>query len=184
MKRCSCHDVGPAKVTGHNMAVTAENVRGDLEVQTSYEPVRVTGRPGPAPRRGPQRDRHGDGDRRGRRSRSGRPTRTSRWPISRPSVSGRLPQRQRHPAAPRPEARPWTSATSTGRSNSSGRRARRARLEARSKGGSVSWGLADRPDVDETNGVSLVKAFSAEHGGPARLSLHDLRQHPHRRGRP
>jgi len=36
-------DVGPAAVIGHNMAVTAENVRGDLDVRTSYEAVRATG---------------------------------------------------------------------------------------------------------------------------------------------
>jgi hypothetical protein len=41
-----------------------------------------------------------------------------------------------------------------------------ARLEARSKGGSVSWGLAERPDVDQTNGVSLVKAFTSSAGSP------------------
>jgi hypothetical protein len=42
----------------------------------------------------------------------------------------------------------------------------RARLEAQAKGGRVHWGLAERPDVDQTNGVSLVKAFSADAAAP------------------
>ena len=41
-----------------------------------------------------------------------------------------------------------------------------ARLEARSKGGSVSWGLSEKPDVNRTNGESLIKAFSASAGAP------------------
>jgi hypothetical protein len=42
----------------------------------------------------------------------------------------------------------------------------KARLEARAKGGSVSWGLADAPDVNTTNGVSVVKAYSGETTAP------------------
>jgi len=41
-----------------------------------------------------------------------------------------------------------------------------ARLEARSKGGEVEWGLSEKPDVEQTNGVSLVKAFTANSGSP------------------
>ena len=42
----------------------------------------------------------------------------------------------------------------------------KARLEARSKGSSVSWGLPGKPDLDETNGASVVKAFSSETTAP------------------
>ena len=42
----------------------------------------------------------------------------------------------------------------------------KARLEARSKGGSVSWGLPGKPDLDETNGASVVKAFSSDLTAP------------------
>ncbi|MCK7476601.1 MAG: hypothetical protein M0C28_02845 [Candidatus Moduliflexus flocculans] len=44
---------------GNNMAVFAENVRGDLEVRTSYEPVQGPGHPGQLHGRGPQRRRRG-----------------------------------------------------------------------------------------------------------------------------
>jgi len=32
-------------------------------------------------------------------------------------------------------------------------------FEGRSKGGEVKWGLAERPDLETTNGEALVKAF-------------------------
>jgi hypothetical protein len=41
-----------------------------------------------------------------------------------------------------------------------------ARFEARSKGGSIHWGLATKPDLDQTDGESLLKAFSAGAAAP------------------
>ena len=43
-------------------------------------------------------------------------------------------------------------------------------LEARSKGGSVKWGLAEKPSLEKSNGVSLVEAFGGS-AGAADISL-------------
>jgi len=40
-------------------------------------------------------------------------------------------------------------------------------LEASTRGGDVDWGLSARPDVEETNGTSVLKAFLKETGKPA-----------------
>lgn len=42
-----------------------------------------------------------------------------------------------------------------------------ARLEARSKGGSVDWQLPLQPDENSSNGLSLVKAFQSAPASPA-----------------
>lgn len=48
---------------------------------------------------------------------------------------------------------------------------RRAPFEGKSLGGQVVWNLPDAPDVNESNGESLVKAFQSEAGRPGiRLS--------------
>jgi DUF4097 and DUF4098 domain-containing protein YvlB len=47
----------------------------------------------------------------------------------------------------------------------------RAPFEGLSKGGRIVWNLPDRPDVDEADGSSLLKAFQSETGRPGiRLS--------------
>ncbi len=157
-------DVGPAKVSGHNMAVTAGNVRGDLEVRTSYEPVRVDGVEG-------------------RLLVDGRNAAVSARGVGGPSISVTTSYENISLADFSAEAtvvcrngnvtlepRDLKSAMDVRNENGaielfwpSGER---ARLEARSKGGSVKWGLTDKPDVDETNGISLVKAFSADAAAP------------------
>lgn len=43
-------------------------------------------------------------------------------------------------------------------------------FEARTRYGKVRWNLSEKPDLNETNGLSLVKAFGAETGQP-RVSL-------------
>ena len=59
-----------------------------------------------------------------------------------------------------------------------------ARLEAQSKGGTVHWGLDGKPDVDQSNGMSLVKAFTANAGGAAHLPVGEIRRRPDRARRP
>ncbi|MCK7479539.1 MAG: hypothetical protein M0C28_20995 [Candidatus Moduliflexus flocculans] len=125
-----------------------------------------------------------DGRRAAPRSRSRRPTSPSSCRISRP--------RSRSSAA---------TATSTlqpldlkhgmdvaqrvrRRSTSSGRSGESARLEARSKGGAVSWGLRRSPTSTRRTAMSLVKAFTANAGAPLIYAVHDLRRHPHQGRRP
>jgi len=157
-------DVGPAKVTGHNMAVTAENIRGDLDVQTSYEVVRANGV-------------------RGSLFVDARNAAVSATGIDGPSITVRTSYENVTLADFSAETsvvcnngnvivEPRTLKGGLDIRNENGKidlvwpSGERARLEARSKGGEVKWGLTDRPDVDETNGVSLVKAFSQDATAP------------------
>ena len=157
-------DVGPAKVTGHNMAVTAENVRGDLDVSTSYDEVQAINVQGRF-----LVDAHNSsvvaaGVRGAEIS-----VKTSYEDVQLSDFSAEVtivcrngnvrlePIDLKHGMDVRNEYGTIDLAWPAGET---------ARLEARSKGGSVSWGLSERPDVDQTNGVSLVKAFSANAGNP------------------
>jgi hypothetical protein len=156
--------VGPAVVTGRNMAVTAGTIRGDLEVRTSYEPVKIT-------------------DVQGKLTVDAQNASVAATGIAGPSISVRTSYEDVSLAdfsaevgvvnrnggvtlQPRDLKRGLDVRNEHGRIELVWPSGERARLEARSKGGAVSWGLADKPDVDETNGESLVKAYSAETGAP------------------
>lgn len=157
-------DVGPAKVSGHNMAVAAGNVRGDLEVRTSYESVRIDGVEG-------------------RLLVDGRNSSVTATRIGGPSISVTTTYENVSLAdfsaettvicrngnvtlEPRDLKKAMDVRDENGAIDLVWPSGERARLEARSKGGSVKWGLADKPDVDETNGTSLVKAFSVDAAAP------------------
>lgn len=157
-------DVGPAKVTGHNMAVTAGNVRGDLEIQTSYERVRADGVGGSLlveannaavtarGVEGPSLAVH-----------------TSYENVSLADFAAAVTvvcNNGNVTLEPRNLKNGMDVRNENGTIDLVWPSGERARLEARSKGGSVKWGLADKPDVDETNGISLVKAYSADAAAP------------------
>jgi hypothetical protein len=157
-------DVGPAEVGGHHMAVAAENVRGDLDVSTSYEDVRATGVQGRLLVDAHNSSVTASGIGGGEIS-----VKTSYENVSLSDFSAEVtlvlrngnitlkPLDLKHGMDVRNEYGTIDLVWPSGET---------ARLEARSKGGSVSWGLAQKPDVDETNGVSLVKAFTASAGSP------------------
>lgn len=157
-------DVGPAKVTGHNMAVTADGVRGDLEIRTSYEPVRVANIEGRLTVEAHNASVTATG--------VGGPVltvRTSYENVSLADFSADTSVVCRQGAVsltPRDLKRGLDVRNENGPIELVWPSGEKARLEARSKGGSVAWGLADRPDVDETNGVALVKAYGNETGAP------------------
>ncbi len=157
-------DVGPAKVSGHNMAVTAGNVRGDLEVRTSYETVRATGVQGKL-----LVDAHNSTV---VAAGIGGPVisiRTSYENVSLADFTAEASVVCRNgnvSLEPRDLKYGLDVRNEHGRIDLVWPAGEKARLEARSKGGSVSWGLADKPDVDETNGVALVKAYSANAAAP------------------
>jgi DUF4097 and DUF4098 domain-containing protein YvlB len=163
-EKVTLRDVGPAKVTGHNMAVTAEGVRGDLEVQTSYEPVRVAGVEGRLTVEAHNASVQATG--------VGGPVltvRTSYENVTLADFSAETSVVCRQGAvslAPRDMKRGLDVRNENGPIELVWPSGQKARVEARSKGGSVNWGLADRPDVDETNGVALIKAYGGEAGAP------------------
>jgi DUF4097 and DUF4098 domain-containing protein YvlB len=163
-EKVSLADVGPAVVIGNNMAVAAENVRGDLEVRTSYDEVRVKGVQGKFLVDAHNSAVSAEG--------VGGPeisVSTSYEPVSLSGFSAEVkvvcrngnvtlqPLDLRHGMDVHNEygeiGLVWPSGET-------------ARFEARSKGGSIHWGLATKPDLDQTDGESLLKAFSAGAAAP------------------
>ena len=152
-------DVGSAKVSGQNMAVTAGNVRGDLEVRTSYEHVRASGIRGSLrvdARNSAVTATGVDGPLIS--------VQTSYENVSLADFSAEASVACRNgdiTLAPRNLKSGMNIHNEHGRIDLVWPSGEVARIEARSKGGSVSWGLAEKPDVDETNGIALVKAYLA-----------------------
>jgi len=157
-------DVGPAKVSGHNMAVAASHVRGDLEVRTSYEPVRIDGVEG-------------------RLLVDASNAAVTAKGVAGPAITVTTSYEnvtlidfaaETHVVCrsgqvtlePRDLKNALDVRNENGAIDLLWPSGEKARLEARSKGGSVKWGLTDRPDIDETNGVSLIKAFTANASAP------------------
>ena len=157
-------DVGPAVVTGHNMTVVASGVRGDLEVRTSYEPVRVDGVAGKLVVEADNASvtaRGIDGP--------SITVRTSYENVTLTDFSADVTVVCRNGNVnlePRDLKRSLDVRSEYGRIDLLWPAGERARVEARAKGGSVNWGLPDKPDVDETNGSAVIKAFSSEAAVP------------------
>jgi DUF4097 and DUF4098 domain-containing protein YvlB len=157
-------DVGPAVVTGNNMSVFAETVRGDLEVRTSYEPVRVRGVQGNF-----TVEAHNASVEAAGVAGSAISVSTSYEPVVLTDFSAELKVSCRNGGVtlqPLDLKHGMDVRNEYGTIDLSWPSGEVARLEARSKGGSVSWGLTEKPDVDQTNGESLLKAFSASAGAP------------------
>jgi DUF4097 and DUF4098 domain-containing protein YvlB len=157
-------DVGPAKVTGHNMEVIAEKVHGDLEVRTSYEPVRADGVEGRFIVDARNATVTGNGI-----DGPSISVKTSYENVTLTKFSGEatvVNHNGRITLEPRDLKGPIDVRNENGNIDFLWPAGERARLEARAKGGSVSWGLAAKPDVDETDGASLVKAFSSDTTAP------------------
>jgi DUF4097 and DUF4098 domain-containing protein YvlB len=157
-------DIGPTVITARNTAVEADGVRGDLEVHTSYEAIQVRGVQGDllvaANNAAVTADGIGGGT-------IDVTTSYEKVDLSRFSAEVRVSCRNgsvtlapldlKHGMDVRTEYGEITLAWPDGET---------ARLEAQSKGGTVHWGLAERPDVDQSNGTSLVKAFTANAAAP------------------
>ena len=157
-------DVGPAAVTGHNMAVTAENVRGDLDVRTSYEGVRATGVQGRF-----LVDAHNSAVSATGIGGSEISVKTSYENVELADFSAEVTVVLRNgnvTLKPLDLKRGMDVRNEYGTIHLAWPAGESPRFEARSKGGSVSWGLAEKPDIEQTNGVSLVKAFTANAGSP------------------
>jgi hypothetical protein len=157
-------DVGPALITGNNMAVKASGVRGDLEVRTSYEPVTVDGVAGKL-----IIEANHSSVTAGRIDGPSVTIRTSYENVALTDFSADATVVCRNgnvSLAPRDLKKGLDVRNENGGIDLLWPAGERARVEARSKGGSVNWGLSDKPDVDETNGVALVKAYSSETAAP------------------
>ncbi|MCU0244372.1 MAG: hypothetical protein MUE80_06455 [Acidobacteria bacterium] len=157
-------DVGPAVVTGHNMAVAAENVRGDLEIRTSYEPVRVRGVEGRL-----SVEAHNAAVEAGGVRGPAITISTSYEPVVLTDFSAEVKVVNRNGGVtlqPLDLKFGLDVRSEYGAIDLVWPAGEVARLEARSKGGSVTWGLTERPDVERSNGEALVTAFTASAGAP------------------
>jgi type VI protein secretion system component Hcp len=157
-------DVGPAAVTGHNMAVTAENVRGDLDVRTSYEAVRATGVQGRF-----LVDAHNASVSATGIGGSEISVKTSYENVELADFSAEVTVVLRNgnvTLKPLDLKRGMDVRNEYGTIHLAWPAGESPRLEARSKGGEVEWGLPEKPDIEQSNGVSLIKAFTGNAGAP------------------
>jgi DUF4097 and DUF4098 domain-containing protein YvlB len=157
-------DVGPATVTASNTAVTADGVRGDLDIRTSYETVQASRVQGSLLITANNAAVSADG--------IGGATidvTTSYEKVDLGGFSAEVRVSNRNgnvTLAPLDLKHGMDVRTEYGEITLAWPDGETARVEAQSKGGTVHWGLAERPDVDQSNGVSLVKAFTANAGTP------------------
>jgi DUF4097 and DUF4098 domain-containing protein YvlB len=161
----SLTDVGPATVLGHHTSVAADGVGGALKVVTTYENVRVSGVRGDLDIEGKSVGVVG-------RSITAGTIRiaTSYEDLDLADFTGRVDVGLSHADA---VLAPAAIASAVDVKNVYGTvrfvwpRGIRLPFEGRSKGGDVKWGLAERPDLETSNGETLVKAFTGAAEAPA-----------------
>ncbi len=153
----SLSEIGPAVIRGHHSPVEVDTARGKLEIETSYERIRLA-------------NLEGDLTIKARSSRveviGARATRlqieTSYEPVNLEDFSGRLELKLKHASlslAPANLDNPITASTEYGNIKFFWPEGQTARLEATSKGGRISWQLPFSPDENTTNGLTVVRAF-------------------------
>jgi len=163
-QRVSLTDVGPAVVRARNTAVTAETVRGDLDVETSYERVRAS-------------DIRGNllvASRNGAVAASGiggqsLSVRTSYANVELSGFSADVSVVLRNGNAvlePSDLRRGMDVRNEHGMILLNWPAGEIARLEARTRGGSVDWGLDAGPDAVTSNGTTVLKAFQDRPDAP------------------
>ena len=164
-QRVSLTDVGPAVVRARHASVAAETVRGDLDVETSYQRVRAADVRGKLVVAANNSSVSATGIGGERLS-----VRTSYANVELADFSAEVsvvlrngnvvlkPLDLKHGMDVRNEHGMILLNWPAGEA---------ARLEARTRGGSVDWGLDESPDVMQSNGTSIVKAFQDRGDRPA-----------------
>lgn len=153
----SLSETGPAIISGHHSPVEVDTARGRLEIETSYERIRLA-------------DLEGDLVIRARSSRvdltGARATRlqveTSYEPVNLEDFSGQLELKLKHAGltlSPLNLDYPILATTEYGNIKFFWPENQTARLEASSKGGRISWQLPFSPDENTTNGLAVVRAY-------------------------
>ncbi len=163
-EKVSLADVGPATVRAHHTAVVAENVRGDLDVSTTYEPVQATHVQGDFLVSAKNSDVSATGVEGDRITIA-----TSYENVILDDFSAEVTVVLRNGnivLKPRDLKHGMDIHNEYGTIHLAWPAGETPRLEARSKGGEVEWGLSEKPDIEQSNGVSLIKAFTANSGGP------------------
>ncbi|HSA97307.1 MAG TPA: DUF4097 family beta strand repeat-containing protein [Acidobacteriota bacterium] len=157
-------DVGPADITARHSSVTADGVRGDLKVRTSYAPIQATRVQGNLLISAENAAVNADGVAGDKIE-----VTTSYEKVTLTGFSAEVtvsnrngdvslgPLDLKHGIDVRNEYGDIALAWPDGET---------ARLEAETKGGNIHWGLEAKPDVERSNGTSLIKAFSASPAAP------------------
>jgi DUF4097 and DUF4098 domain-containing protein YvlB len=163
--RVSLTDVGGAVVRAHHSPVLADGVRGDLDVHTTYEPVKATGVEGNLIVNGHNVavTAAGVGGREITISSS-----YENIDISDFSAKLDLTLRNGHIVL-KPSALDYamTVRDEYGTIDFYWPTEASAPLQARSKGGSIKWGLSEKPAVEKSNGESFLEAFVEASGRPS-----------------
>ncbi|NPV83733.1 MAG: DUF4097 family beta strand repeat protein [Candidatus Aminicenantes bacterium] len=156
-EQISLSETGPAIINGHHSPVEVDTARGQLEIETSYERIRLV-------------DLEGDLVIRARSSRvdvtGARAARlqveTSYEPVNLEDFSGQLELKLKHAnltLSPLNLDYPILATTEYGNIKFFWPESQTARLEASSKGGRISWQLPFSPDENTTNGLAVVRVY-------------------------
>jgi len=158
-------DVGAVRVRARHAAVEVSDVRGDCDVQTSYEPVQARDVEGGFVVVGTNAAVSAINVKGGEIS-----VTTSYENVDLAGFSARVRVDVRHgnvTLGPSELKLPMEVRAEYANIDLGWPAGETCPVEAQSRGGSVHWGLAARPDVEKRNGTSLVKAFAGHAGGPA-----------------
>lgn len=154
----SLNEIGSAVVRGHHSPLEIDGVRGNLDLETSYERVRISNLEGDLVLRA-KSSRIGITGVRGGRLK----IETSYEPVNLENFSGQLELKSKHSSlslAPSSLDFPMRITTEYGNISFFWPESQTARLEASSRGGRISWQLSIPPDENTSNGTALVRAFS------------------------
>ncbi len=155
---------GPVKIRSRHAKVDADEIRGDLDVETSYERVKATNVHGSllvVASNTAVSARGIDGPR--------MVVETSYEPVDLMEFSAESSIKVRNGTitlGPRALDYPIRVEGEYARIQFAWPPGGEAPLEARAKGGDVKWSLRGEPDVRQTNGVSVVKAFQGRTDRP------------------
>ncbi len=160
----SLSETGPARVRARHAAVEASDVRGDLDVQTTYEPVRARNVAGGFQFYGNNVQVTAEGV-------AGREisVTTTYEPVELSGFSAALKLSVRHgniTLRPNALANPMDVRAEYAAIDFFWPAGETAPLEAECRGGSISWGLPGKPTYQKSNGTSVVRAFSENAGRP------------------
>ncbi|HAR36805.1 MAG TPA: hypothetical protein DCR87_07905 [Acidobacteria bacterium] len=160
----SLNEIGPAVVRGHHSPVEIDVARGDLSLETSYERIKLADLQGNLVIKA--RSSRVQGTRINGQSLQ---IETSYEPVSLEDFSGQLNLKLKHASltlAPVNLDFPLVASTEYGNITFYWPENQTARLEARSRGGRISWKLPFSPDENISNGTTLLRAFQSASDRP------------------
>lgn len=161
----SLNEIGPAVVRSHHSPIEIEVARGDVNLETSYERIKLADIRGNLILRGKGSRVQGS-----RISSQHLQIETSYEPVSLEDISGQLDLKLKHASltlAPLNLDSPLTVSLEYGNITFYWPESQTARLEARSRGGRISWQLPFTPDENTSNGTAMLRAFQSASDRPS-----------------